>query len=113
MPIQSFFIRQVVVLRAPDNPDRYGAGQRDWRIPVTAWTGLGWLSPESSQSEDNVNREESRGSMWLYLPVGADILNSDRVTVDGRLFQVTGNAAQCFTPSGEHHLEVRVESVTG
>lgn len=113
MSIYSFFVRTVVVLRTDLVKDRYGGESRDWDNPITVATTTGWLSPMSSQKEDNVEREQAEAETWLYLPTGTDIEPTDRCTVDGTFYQVLGPPADCWTPFGSHHLEVRVEDIDG
>lgn len=113
MSIQSFFVRTVVILRANSGEDRYGNQARDWTDSITVTTVKGWLAPVTSQTEHNVNREESEVKTWLYLPSGTDVEPTDRCTVDGVLYQVVAWPADAWTPFGSHHLEVRVERIDG
>lgn len=113
MTIQSFFVRTVNVLRTTMVRDRYGNDARDWSNPLTVVSTLGWLAPVTSQKEDNRDREQSDVQTWLYLPSGTDIQPTDRCTVDGVQYQVLAWPADCWTPNGSHHLEVRVERIDG
>jgi hypothetical protein len=111
--LQNFFVRAVSVLRTPAIKDRYSNDSRDWSNPITVGSTNGWLAPVTSQKEDNKDREQAEAMTWLYLPSGTDILPTDRCTVDGIQYQVLSFPADCWTPNGSHHLEVRVERIDG
>jgi hypothetical protein len=113
MSIQAFFVRTVVVLRTTPITDRYHNLARDWKNAITVVTTKGWLAPNTSQTENDTDREQAEAQTWLYLAEGIDIQPTDRVTVDGILYQVLGDIADCWTPAGGHHLEVRVKEISG
>lgn len=114
--ITTFYIHDVVVLRAPLEADKYnpsGASFRDWAHATHAWTGKGWLAPKGSQSENLNDREQDLNYSWLYLPPTANPLATDRVTINGTMYQVYSAAVTAYTPRGLHHYEVRVKEIHG
>lgn len=113
MSIDNFFVREVQVLRTDLIKDKYNNDSRDWLNPVIVASVMGWLAPVTSQKEKNVEREQAEAQTWLYLPSGTSIEPTDRCTVDGIQYQVLSWPADCWTPQGSHHIEVRVELIDG
>jgi len=114
--ITSYYIHAVVILRAPLVPDKYnpaGASLRNWATAAHVWTGKGWLAPKGSQSEDLNDKEQELNYSWLYLPPESSPLATDRVTINGIMYQVYSDPITAYTPRGLHHYEVRVKEIHG
>lgn len=114
--ITKYFIHDVVILRAPLVSDKYnpaGTSLRDWATATHAWTGKGWLAPKGAQSENLNDREQELNFSWLYLPPAAGPVSTDRVTINGTLYQVYSDPITAYTPRGLHHYEVRVKEIYG
>lgn len=113
--IEQYYIHTVAVLRAPLTPDPHNPdrGLRDWSNVTIAWSGTGWLSPEKMWHANSDDREQSEDSSLLFLPPDADIIDTDRVTVDGDLFQVLSFHSAGWTPRALHHIEVPLRRYNG
>lgn len=113
--IESYYVRAIVVLRAPLTPDPHNPakGLRDWSNASIAWSGTGWLAPEKKWHDNNDDREQADDWTLLFLPPDADIIDSDRVTVDGDLFHVQSFHSAGWNPRGLHHIEVPVWRYNG
>jgi hypothetical protein len=113
--IDRFYIHTVQVLRTPITGSRYNpvANARDWTAAVVVWTGKGWLAPKGAQAEVMANREETTSNSWVFTTNDCPAVFTDRLLVNGNLFQITGNPITAYRPSGLHHLEIKVEEVNG
>lgn len=108
-------LRQEVTVWRPGTRDAAsGETVESWESPVSVGVLRGWLQPRKS-SEDVDHRQQETLEGVLYLPEDADIVATDRVTIDGepRPWSVTGPPLRRGRPGGEHHLQIGVEQVAG
>lgn len=115
MSINRFYILPLQVIRVTPSASRYNpvANLRDWSNAVVVWTGKGWLAPKGSQAEVMANREETTSNSWVFTSKDCPAIFTDRIIVAGSTFQVIGNPITAYSPRGLHHLEIKVEEVTG
>jgi hypothetical protein len=109
--IDRFYVREVEIVDPSSSTDRYGSAQ-----DVYAAAGrveFGWLSQTAATEPQRDGRDPLVTSHVLFLPVGTTIDGRSRVLMDGHTFTVEGEPHEAWTPSGAHHLEVRLQEVTG
>lgn len=100
------------ILRAAKKPSGFGGSALvdDWTT-ATSTTSLCRLQ-QSGGTERTDLRDLSVTTWKLFLPAAADITEHDRVTVDGKTFEVV-SVYPVHTPAGEHHKECVLETFSG
>lgn len=96
------FAGSIVRLRAPLVVDAYSgaATRRDWTA-ATSVTLYGFAVAPGGPGEavgDNGTREAVTSTPSLYGPHGADVAHSDRITFEGRTYDVTSHRADWANP---------------
>jgi hypothetical protein len=106
------FPHVIIRLRAPLITDSKGNQIRDWPN-ATAVTFAGWVQPVTSD-EVTLNQERVVSRWRIFLEPSASILATDRVTWDGKTFQVDGEVQMWDDARGvDHHAEGLLRLVTG
>ena len=52
-------------------------------------------------------------TLVLYLPVDTEITGRSQVIIEDTTYTVEGKPHEAWTPTGAHHLEVRLQEVDG
>jgi hypothetical protein len=105
------FPHTVTILRAGQGTDEYGDAVVDW-TSSTATASPAWVQPRTT-SEENANRSAVLRGMLAFLPPGVSIRAHDRLAWDGRTYEVNGEPATLWNPSGPHHIEAPLTLVEG
>ena len=113
-----FFHQQFVRVRAPLVEDRYHNKKRDWdnaeRITITGVNIQPAGAPVRSE-EDTADRQTTVTAWNLQTPEGRDLdlLETDRIEVDGMTLEVDGKVGRWPDPFGPgvHHVEARLKEV--
>lgn len=105
------FPHTVTIHRPAAATDAYGDPSVDWN-DSTSTTSAAWVQPRTS-SEDNDNRAAISSGWMVFLPDGTDVHAADRVVWDGRTYEVDGEPAVLWNPSGPHHVEAPLKRITG
>lgn len=65
--------------------------------------------------EDTEDRNTQSSHYLLFLPADADVKGSDRLVIDGDVFEVDGPPRRFDNPrvAAEHHLEVSLKRIEG
>ena len=103
----------VTVQRAPLVDDR-GSRVRDW-AHADAWQVEGCSVQPSAMPAQPGDREGQRSEEWsLWLPMDADILDTDRVLFDGRTFTIVDGIRPWRDPFGRlDHLQATIRRWEG
>jgi head-tail adaptor len=104
-------VRDVDILTAGTRTDVYGDSQPDWTTPTTV-TVKGWLA-WSSSIEVLDGRDATSSTLTLTVPAGTPITARDRVSIDGRIYEINGEPMPAWTPRGEHHIEMFLTTAVG
>lgn len=112
------FHQSFVRVRAPLVEDRYRNKTRDWaNAERTEVTGVN-IQPAGvpvRSEEDTADRQTTTTSWNLQTPEGVDLdlLETDRVEVDGMTLEVDGKVGRWPDPFGPgvHHVEARLKEV--
>jgi len=89
---------------APGLEDAYGNPPKTFGDPVPYRGRL----EEASESEMLTDEDKQVGHWRLFLPPAAVIGGLDRVTAQGKTFEVDGPPKVHRTPRGPHHIEVQL-----
>jgi hypothetical protein len=116
--VSLFFHQQFVRVRAPLVEDRYKNRKRDWDNAVrTIVTGVN-IQPAGVpvRSEEETEDRQTTVTAWnLQTPEGVDLdlLETDRIEVDGMTLEVDGKVGRWPNPFGPgvHHIEARLKEV--
>lgn len=111
--IDRFFVREVQIVPAVTSAtaDRYGS--ETVTHAAAGRTVMGWTS-QTGQAEPQSNlRDPLVTDLVLFLPAGTVITGRDQVILDDVTYTVEGSPHRAWQPSGEHHLEVRLQEVVG
>lgn len=95
-----------VIPVAQTGTDEYGNPVEVESAPVLY---QGYLE-QTTAVEVTTDRDTQKADWLLVLPEGAVIDGTDRVQVDGQVFEVVGPPARVHTPRGEHHVEARLRA---
>lgn len=109
--IDRFYVREVTILTPALSTDRYGGDTETFGTagnPV-----MGWLSQTSNDEPQSDGRDPLVTGLVLFLPTGTEISGRDRVMIDDTTYTVEGRPNDAWSPSGSHHLEVRLQEVVG
>jgi hypothetical protein len=111
MTIGRLLTTQVTVLRPGTATDEYNNSRPDWTAPTTAtWPGR----LEQRTAREVTADQATQVADWvLFLAPEAEIASSDRVQVDGTVFEVVGPPALATSPWRASHLEVNLRHVQG
>jgi head-tail adaptor len=90
-------------LRPAPVGDGYGNNRPDWTSPATV-TLPAEVQPMSGD-EDLADQNRTTTRWRLFLNAGADIVATDRIRWDGRLFEVDGDVERWKRRGVEHHIE--------
>jgi hypothetical protein len=101
----------VAAVRAPLITDGKGNQIRDW-AHATSKSYAAWVQPDNSL-EQTVNQERIVSRWRIFTEPAADILPTDRVTWQGKTFQVDGEIQGWDIGNGVHHHEGYLRLVTG
>jgi len=96
-----------VVRIGPGTEDPYG---NTTPTETSRSTQPAWLQQEGTR-EATDDRDTVVDRWLLILQAGTQIDAGDRVEEGGRVFEVDGTPDRKRTPSGEHHVEVRLHYV--
>lgn len=109
----SFHSQTVTVLRAASTADRYGDLTTDWSSPGQIDVGNCRVLPMAG-AEVIVDRDQIVRRWLLFAPPSADIIETDRVRVNGRDYEIDGTVRRWLSPSGRlAHLEADLKLVEG
>jgi hypothetical protein len=111
--IDRFFVREVQIVPAVTSAtaDRYGSASVTFA--AAGRTVMGWVSQTAAEEPQSDLRDPLVTSLVLFLPPDTAITGRDRVILDDVTYTVEGTPHRAWRPSGEHHLEVRLQEVTG
>ena len=109
--IDRFFVREVEIVEPSSTTDRYGGTTSTFASYGTVVQG--WLSQTSATEPQSDGRDPLMTTLVLFLPVGTSITGRDRVIVGDHTYTVEGEPYEAWTPTGAHHLEVRLQEVEG
>lgn len=110
--IDDYFVRPATRLRA-DLIDTRSGQTRDWDNAAEL-AMKGWLSQATAiEDEDTPGRDARITGTVLVLPADTDVLATDRVSIDGQVYDVDGPPNRPWTPDGEHHVLVQLRLVEG
>lgn len=101
----------VSIVRATQATDAYGDPALDWTSASSVEVPA-WVQPRTS-AEDNNGRRAVISGWMTFLPAYVDITAHDRIIWGSETFEVDGDPAELWNPSGPHHLEVPLRRVTG
>ncbi|MET7429636.1 hypothetical protein ABZT16_11640 [Streptomyces flaveolus] len=112
------FYQSFVRVRAPLVEDRYHNKKRDWdNAQRTTVTGVN-IQPAGvpvRSDEDTADRQTTVTTWTLQTPEGVDLdlLETDRIEVDGLTLEVDGKVGRWPDPFGPgvHHVEARLKEV--
>lgn len=89
-------------LRAPLVTDRYGNQQRDWPNASRSELVGCALAPRSAFQTEGEPHLQNRGAVIIgysiYCPPGADLAATDRVDLDGDVYEVEGQPGVWINP---------------
>lgn len=105
-----FATQTVAVQRAPLIAD-HGSQVRDWTSPATHTIGGCSVQPGGG-TEDQLNRDSVTTVWSVFAPLGADVLDTDRVVVGGVAYEVDGPVRPWETGILDH-LEISLKAVAG
>lgn len=105
----------IIVRRAGATKDRYGNRNQDWSNPVDSQPLEGWLDLKPMKAdESDRNRTDATAEGIAYLPAEADVKASDRLVIDGVVYQLHGLPSPIYRPGyGIHHYECRISRAEG
>lgn len=109
--IDRFYVREVEILEPTSTADRYGGSTLTYG--TTGRLVNGWLSQTSAVEPQSEGRDPLMTTLVLYLPVGTDITGRSQVIIEDTAYTVEGKPHEAWTPTGAHHLEVRLQEVDG
>lgn len=115
--LPSWFRDEIVVLRPGTRTDRYGDTDIDWSTATETTVPRCKVNPVAGGPEDQgrLDDREALTRRWaLAAPPTADILATDRIRWDGRLYEVEGEPLRWRSPLGTvDHLYVQLVLVEG
>lgn len=111
MSIDRFFVRDIQIVEPSSSTDRYGSSALTY--PAYGRDVKGWLSQTGTAEPQQNARDPLVTDLVLFLPAGTAITGYSRVIIDDATYTVEGHPHEAWSPSGEHHLEVRLQEVTG
>ncbi len=89
--------------------DEYGNATDTWSAGVQHKGRV----EQRNATEITVDGDVQRSDWLLFLGPEVAIGGRDRVTADGRTFEVVGPPSVARTPRGPHHLEANLRHVSG
>ena len=102
----------VDIIRAASSTDAYGDPTLDWDTATTTSEVPAWVQPRTT-SEVTGGRSAVLTEWMAFLPPETDVAAHDRLRWEGRLYDVDGDPAYLWNPSGPHHVEVPLTRITG
>lgn len=114
-----FFHQTATRLRAPVVADKHRNRTRDWAAAQrTPWAGISVQPAGRSEASTPGDRDQATSGWLLQSAPGVvlDLLATDRVELStGEVCEVVGEVARHPDPFGRgvHHIEARLERVTG
>lgn len=105
------FPHTVTIVRPASGVDGYGDPSEDWGQTTSTWSAA-WVQPRST-SEVNGGRTAVLTEWMAFLPEDAPIAAGDRLVWEGRTYEVDGEPAVLWNPSGPHHVEASLKRITG
>lgn len=115
MTLQQILSVPIIIQRAGPTADRYGNANIDW-AHATSTTAYGWLDTNLRRmAEDDKNRDEVESDGSCFLPGTTDVKGTDRLVINGSVYQVWGEPAPVYRPGwpGVHHIECRIKRYQG
>ena len=106
---------EIIIRRAGATKDRYGNTNLDWSNPADSDPLPGWLdlTPTKAEEKDK-NRTDATSDGIAFLPSDADVRATDRLVIDGVVYQVKGLPSPVYRPGyGIHHFECRINRAEG
>ncbi len=111
MSIDRFYVRDVEIVEPSTTTDRYGGSTLTYA--AAGRVVQGWLSQTSATEPQQDGRDPLVTGLVLFLPIGTAITGRSQVIVDDHTYTVEGHPNEAWTPTGAHHLEVRLQEVVG
>lgn len=99
-------------LRAPLVTDTKGNQIRDWANAAVRGPWAGWVQPDRT-AELSLNQSRVVSRYRIFLEPAASVAATDRVRVNGVVYQVDGDIEPWVTPYGVDHHEGALLKVTG
>ena len=114
VPVSPIFNVPIDIQRQTLVSDEYGDNRQGaW---ATVYSVLGWADTNLKKETENIqNRDASNSDGLCFLPTGTDILDTDRLLINGFTYQVYGVPAPINDPrdNSTHHLELRIRRYVG
>ena len=107
------FPHQIGIVTPAIVTDRYGSETKDWEAAVTVIADARMRQRSSVETADG---REARTSTWFVMtPPAKPIEALDRITFDGRTFEVHGDIVEAFDLGAgvTHHYEAELKIVEG
>lgn len=99
------FSDPLTVLRAGLVESSY-TNRREWEKPTTVWSGLACVQPDRAFEVRSPARETAQERLIVFLPLSADVDSADRVTYDGKVYEVDGDPAE-WAHGSLRHIRIR------
>ncbi|QLE71107.1 hypothetical protein FGW37_05365 [Streptomyces rectiverticillatus] len=80
--------------------------RRQWEKPALVWAGLASVQPDRAFEDRSPARETAQERLIIYLPMSADVDSVDRITYDGKDYEVDGDPAE-WAHGSLRHIRVR------
>lgn len=110
MSLPTFAAQTVTVLRATTVTD-HGSERRNWSSP-TLHDIAGCVVVPVVGAEDEAHRDAITTVQIVHAPVGADVVDTDRVRVAGVVYDIDGPVRR-FESGVLDHLEIPLRHVEG
>lgn len=111
MSLQRLLVRDAVIRTATPTLDRYNNTVLDWSSP-TETSVKAWVT-QTGTLENREQRDAVIDTLLATFPTDTPIGPSDRVVIDGRVYEIDGEPAVRWTPRGPHHIEASLTAVRG
>jgi hypothetical protein len=113
MSVPAHMLPHTVTRIRPSTTTQYGNALPNYTVPpATSTTMAAWMQQDEREEEFAEGRDPL-DQLWLMVTNDSDVLGLDRITWDGRTFEVTGPPAPVYTPAGYHHTESTLRIVQG